>query len=276
MLITEPFTRYSLDVIKGCIYLANNNDIRKLLLAETTSLSESFSFKGQFVTFAQSHYAICREYTKIKVWDIETKEEQTEIIPSGNLARINDVMFVDVASRRRAISKFDLSGSVFPEAVISTRYSEYDIYPCPWRVFYFHKEILLSSEQKDIVTTRFICDNKKNIHREVQNDNGNVIFAGDAFCWYKNDESYVACRVYDHTSYCKDSKVYTFRNKVYLCNAKNIRTLSNNGFWDGCWKTEGEFVYDDFESYGIIYDKVAWRYICKGHSGIHGRLCNEA
>lgn len=260
MLITEPFTRYSLDVIKGCIYLANNNDIRKLLLAETTSLSESFSFRGQFVTFAQSHYAICREYTKIKVWDIETKEEQTEIIPSGNLARINDVMFIDVASRRRAISKFDLSGSEFPEAVISARYSEYDIYPCPWRVFYFHKEILLSSEQKDNVTTRFICDNKKNIHREVQNDNGNVIFAGDAFCWYKNDESYVACRVYDHTSYCTDSKVYTFRNKVYLCNAKNIRTLSNNGFWDGCWKTEGEFVYDDFESYGIIYDKVAKTY----------------
>ena len=260
MLITEPFTRYSLDVSKGCIYLANNNDIRKLQLAETTSLSESFSFKGQLVTFAQSHYAICREYTKIKVWDIETKEEQTEIIPSGNLARINDVMFIDVASRRRAISKFDLSGSEFPEAVISARYSEYDIYPCPWRVFYFHKEIMLSSEQKDNVTTRFICDNKKNIQREVQNDNGNVIFAGDAFCWYKNDESYVACRVYDHTSYYTDSKVYTFRNKVYLCNAKIIRALSNNGFWDGCWKTEGEFVYDDFESYGIIYDKVAKTY----------------
>lgn len=260
MLITEPFTRYSLDVSKGCIYLANNNDIRKLQLAETTSLSESFSFKGQFVTFAQSHYAICREYAKIKVWDIETNEEQAEIIPSSNLARINDVTFIDVASRRRAISKFDLRGSEFPEAVITAQYSEYDIYPCPWRVFYFQKEILLSSEQKNNVTTRFICDNKKNIHQEVQNDNGNVIFARDAFCWYKNDESYVACRVYDHTSYCTDSKVYTFKNKVYLCDAKIIRTLSNNGFWDGCWKTEGEFVYDDFESYGVIYDKVAKTY----------------
>lgn len=260
ILMKEPFTRYSLDTNKGCIYLANNNDIRKLPLEETTSLSESFSFNGKFVTFAQSHYAICREYTKIKVWDMETKEEQTEIIPSGNLARINDVTFIDVASRRRAISKFDLSGSEFPEAEISAQYSEYDIYPCPWRVFYFQKETLLSSEQKNNVTTRFICDNKKNIHREVQNDNGNVIFAGDAFCWYNNDESYVACRVYNHTSYCTDSKVYTFRNKVYLCDAKNMRTLSNNGFWDGCWKTEGEFVYDDFESYGIIYDKVAKTY----------------
>ena len=260
MFMEEPFTRYSLDVNKGCIYLANNNNIRKLLLAEMPSLSEATSFKGQFVTFAQSHYAICREYTKIKVWDIETKEEQAEIIPSGNLARINDVTFIDIVSRRRAISKFDISGSEFPEAVINAQYSEYDIYPCPWRVFYFQKEILLSSEQKNNVTTRFICDNKKNIHREVQNDNGNVIFAGGAFCWYKNDESYVACRVYDHTSYYTDSKVYTFRNKVYLCDAKNIRTLSNNGFWDGCWKTEGEFVYDDFESYGIIFDKVSKAY----------------
>lgn len=257
MLMEEPFSRYSLDVTKGCIYLANNNDIRKLSLAETASLSESLSFNGQFVTFAQSHYAIYREYTKIKVWDIETKDEQVEIIPSGNLARINDVTFIDVASRRRAISKFDLCGSEFPEAEISAQYSEYDIYPCPWRVFYFQKEITISSEQKDNVTNRFIRDNKKNLHQEVLNDNGNVIFAGDAFCWYKNDESFVACRVYDHTSYHTDSKVYTFRNKVYLCNAKNIRTLSNNGFWDGCWKTEGEFVYDDFESYGIVYDKVA-------------------
>ena len=257
IIMEESFSRYSLDVAKGCIYLANNNDIRKLSLAETTSLCESLSFNGQFVTFAQSHYAICREFTKIKVWDIETKEEQAEIIPSGNLARINDVTFIDVASRRRAISKFDLRGSEFPEAEISAQYSEYDIYPCPWRVFYFQKEILLSSEHKNNVTTRFICDNKENTHREVQNDNGNVIFAGDAFCWYKNDESYVVCRKYDHASYGTGSKVYTFRNNVYLCDAKNIRTLSHNGFWDGCWSTEGEFVYDDFESYGIIYDKVS-------------------
>lgn len=260
MLMMEPFTRFSLDAIEGCIYLANNNDIKKFSLAGTISLLESFSFNGQFVTFAQSHYAICREFTKIKVWDIETKEEQAEIIPSGNLARINDVTFIDVASRRRAISKFDLRGSEFPEAEISAQYSEYDIYPCPWRVFYFQKEITISSEWKNNITTCCICDNKKNIHREVQNDNGNAIFAGDAFCWYKNDESYVACRVYDHTSYCSDSKVYTFKKNVYLCNAKNIRTLSNNGFWDDCWKTEGEFVYDDFESYGIIYDKVAKTY----------------
>ncbi len=260
MLMSEHFTRYALDVNAGCVYLANNNDIRKLPLAETTSLSESFTFKGQFVTFAQSHYAICRENTKIKVWDIETKEEQVEITPTGNLARINDVTFIDVASRRKAISEFDLSGSKFPEAVINAQYSEYDIYPCPWRVFYFQKDSLLSSERKNNVTTRFISDNKKNIHQEVLNDNGNVIFAGDAFCWYKNDESYVACRVYDHTNYCADSKVYTFMNKVYLCNAKNIRTLSRNGFWDNCWKTEGEFVFDDFESYGIIYDKVAKTY----------------
>ena len=143
MLMKEPFTRYSLDVTKGCIYLANNNDIRTLSLAETTSLSESLSFNGQFVTFAQSHYAIYREYTKIKVWDIETKEELAEIIPSGNLARINDVTFIDVDSRRRAISKFDLRNSEFPEAEISAQYSEYDIYPCPWRVFSFQKEILL-------------------------------------------------------------------------------------------------------------------------------------
>lgn len=260
MLMIEPFTRYSVDLIKECIYLANNNDIRKLLLAETPSFSESFSFNGQFVTFAQSHYAIYCENTKIKVWEIETKEEQAEIIPLGNLARINDVTFIPVASRRKAISKFDFSGSEFPEAVISAQYSEYDIYPCPWRVFYFQKEILLSSELKNNVTTRYICDNKKNIHREVQNDNGNVIFSGDAFCWYKDEESYVACRVYDHTNYCTDSKVYTFMNKVYLCNAKNIRTLSYNGFWDCCWKTEGDFVYDDFESYGIIYDKAANMY----------------
>lgn len=260
MLMEEPFSHYSLDVTKGCIYLANNNDIRKLTFAETTSLSESFSLNGHFVTFAQSHYAICREFSKIKVWDIETKEEQAEIIPSGNLARINDVTFIDVASRRKAISKFDLRGSEFPEAEISAQYSEYDIYPCPWRVFYFQKEILLSSEHKNNVTTRFICDNKENIHREVQNDNGNVIFAGDAFCWYKNDESYVVCRKYDHASYGTGSKVYTFRNNVYLCDAKNIRTLSHNGFWDGCWSTEGEFVYDDFESYGIIYDKVSKTY----------------
>lgn len=260
MLINEHFTRYSLDVNAGCVYLANHNDIRKLPLSETASLSESFSFNGQFVTFAQSHYAICRENTKIKVWDVETREEQVEITPTGNLARINDVTFIDVASRRKAISKFDLSGSDFPEAVISAQYSEYDIYPCPWRVFYFQKEILLSSELKNNVTTRYICDNKKNIHREVQNDNGNVIFSGDAFCWYKDEESYVACRVYDHTNYCTDSKVYTFMNKVYLCNAKNIRTLSRNGFWDNCWETEGDFVYDDFESYGIIYDKAANMY----------------
>lgn len=271
MFMEEPFTRYSLDVNKGCIYLANNNNIRKLLLAEMPSLSEAISFKGQFVTFVQSHYAICREYTKIKVWDIETKEEQAEIIPSGNLARINDVTFIDIVSRRRAISKFDISGSEFPEAVISAQYSEYDIYPCPWRVFYFQKEILLSSEQNNNVTTRFICDNKKNIHQEVLNDNGNVIFAGDAFCWYKNDESYVACRVYDHTSYYTDSKVYTFRNRVYLCDAKNIRTLSNNGFWDGCWKTEGEFVYDDFETYGIIYDKVAKTYYNHNRKELSGQ-----
>lgn len=260
MLMKEPFTRYSLDVTKGCIYLANNNDIRTLSLAETTSLSESLSFNGQFVTFAQSHYAIYREYTKIKVWDIETKEELAEIIPSGNLARINDVTFIDVDSRRRAISKFDLRNSEFPEAEISAQYSEYDIYPCPWRVFSFQKEILLSSEQKNNVTTRFICDNKKNLHQEVLNDDGKVVFAGDAFCWHKNDESFVACRVYNHTSYHTDSKVYTFRNKLYLCNAKNIRTLSNNGFWDGCWNTEGEFVYDDFESYGIVYNKVSKTY----------------
>lgn len=260
MLMKEPFTRYSLDVDKGCIYLENNNNIRKLLLAETASLSESLSFNGQFVTFAQSHYAICLENMKIKVWDIETKEEQAEIVPDGNLARINDVTFIDVESRRSAISKFDLSGSDFPEAEISAQYYEYDIYPCPWRVFYFQKEIKISSEQKNNVTTRFICDHKKNIHQEVQNDNGNVLFAGDAFCWYKDDESYVACRVCDHTSYCTDSKVYTYRNKVYLCDSQNIRTLSKNGFWDGCWNTEGEFVYDDFESYGIIYDKVAQTY----------------
>lgn len=265
IIMEESFSRYSLDVAKGCIYLANNNDIRKLSLAETTSLTESLSFNGQFVTFAQSHYAICREFTKIKVWDIETKEEQAEIIPSGNLARINDVTFIDVASRRRAISKFDLRGSEFPEAEISAQYSEYDIYPCPWRVFYFQKEITISSERKNNITTCCICDNKKNIHREVQNDNGNAIFAGDAFCWYKNDESYVACRVYDHTSYCSDSKVYTFKKKVYLCDAKNIRTLSKNGFWDGCWKTDGEFVYDDFESYGIIFDKVSKTYF--NHNG---------
>ena len=260
MLMKEPFTRYSLDVTKGCIYLANNNDIRTLSLAETTSLSESLSFNGQFVTFAQSHYAIYREYTKIKVWDIETKEELAEIIPSGNLARINDVTFIDVDSRRRAISKFDLRNSEFPEAEISAQYSEYDIYPCPWRVFSFQKEILLSSEQKNNVTTRFICDNKKNLHQEVLNDDGKVVFVGDAFCWHKNDESFVACRVYNHTSYNTDSKVYTFRNKFYLCNAKNIRTLSNKGFWDDCLNTEGEFVYDDFESYGIVYNKVSKTY----------------
>ena len=143
IIMEESFSRYSLDVAKGCIYLANNNEIRKLSLAETTSLTESLSFNGQFETFAQSHYAICCEFTKIKVWDIETKEEQAEIIPSGNLARINDVTFIDVASRRRAISKFDLRGSEFPEAEISAQYSEYDIYPCPWRVFYFQKEITI-------------------------------------------------------------------------------------------------------------------------------------
>lgn len=260
ILLEEPFTRYLLDATNACIYLANNNDIRKLLLTETPSLSAPSSFKGQFVTFAQSHYAICREFAKIKVWDIETREEQAEIMPTGALARINDVTFVDVASRRRAISKFDLRGSDFPEAEISAQYCEYDIYPCPWRVFYFQKEITISSEQKNNIITRYICDNKKNIHREVENENGDVIFAGDAFCWYKNNESYVACRVYDHTSYCTDAKVYTFKNKVYLCDSHNIRTLSNNGFWDGCWTTEGEFVYDDFESYGIIYDKVAKTY----------------
>lgn len=260
ILINEHFTRYSLDVNAGCVYLANHNDIRKLPLSETASLSESFSFNGQFVTFAQSHYAICRENTKIKVWDIETREEQVEITPTGNLARINDVTFIDVDSRRKAISKFDLSGTEFPEAVINAQYSEFDIYPCPWRVFYFQKEIILSSEQKNNVTTQFICDNKKNIHQKVLNDNGNVIFAGDAFCWYKYNESYVACRVYDHTYYCTDSKVLTFMNKIHLCNAKNIRTLSRNGFWDNCWETEGEFVFTDFESYGIIYDKVAKTY----------------
>ena len=271
ILMEVPFSRYSLDVTKGCIYLAKNNDIRKLSLAETASLSEPLSFSGQFVTFAQSHYAICCESAKIKVWDIVTKEEQAEIIPSGHLARINDVTFIDVVSRRKAISTFDLRSSEFPEAEISAKYSEYDIYPCPWRVFYFQKEILLSSVQKNNVTTRFICDNKKNLHQEVQNDDGNVVFAGDAFCWYKNDESYVACRVYDHTSYHTDSKVYTFRNRLYLCNAKNIRALSNNGFWDGCWKTEGEFVYDDFESYGIIYDKVAKIYYNRYRKELSGQ-----
>lgn len=256
ILIEELFTCYSLNSCKCCIYLANKNDIKTISLDETPTLSEPISFKGQFVTFAQSHYAICHEFGTIKVWDVETREEQAEITPSSCLARINDVTFIDVVSRRRAISNFDLRNSDFPEAEISAQYCEYDIYPCEWRVFYVQKDIVISSDKENNKTIRCICDNKKNIHQEIKNDNGNVIFTGNAFCWYKDNESYVACRVYDHTSYCTDSKVYIFKDKAYLGDTRNLRTLSRNGFWDGNWETEGEFVFDYFEDYGVIYDKV--------------------
>lgn len=260
------YDHLSIDNNNKKLFYVNNNELYTIDLNLSTNVFrqklESF---GNFVAFAQVYYAVfinSKEFSnEIIIFNLISKKEEGRITSNNTIARINDNEFINLNKRKHSIYNFNLAQSDFPEATISAKYSEYDIFPCDWNIFYIESSSVISTKQKCIKTS-FLKSASSNLC-EVINRCDKTFCSTNYFCIHDNKKTIVIPRRYNYIFTNENCEIFNFNNTIILKQDNSISYLSRNGFWDN--KSNGNFELKYYNDYGIIYDKDT--YMCNNNLG---------
>lgn len=240
------------------IYVLQNGVINRITLNQQVSVETVVDLEGVFLAFPNKDIAISRKMstngTELFVYDLPNSKIAGTISLSETLASINDNTFVNVYSRRQAISQFNIKDSDFPEASISADYCELNFYYTSWQIFYTKRvtSIFKSVQRFSAQEENYLLALNSTWQVKLESFIGRCIVSKERFCFYNSFESFVRGKIYSGSGYTSGGSIYHHKDSIILKKNKTTFTLSNNAYWDS--PKEGDYNFADFEKYGIIRD----------------------
>lgn len=259
--------KYSFDARTNSLFYYSKAVIHRVDIDSfADNIIYQYNGKQEFVTFVNIHYAISVEtdQSKLYLFDIQNSEDRGVVEYQGSLARINDVLFIDINSEVDKYRDPDC------DAATHTLFTEIDFYPCDWkldetlfckwRTFYAEKHThiyIYKYETSNSVSQKqetIIKSIEANISKPINNIKGTVITNENYFHFFNSSESLVIPRIYPSSiSYHKDRHFMQVGEKVIMESDDEIRFVTNRGFWDG--RLIGNFDISYLDTFGVLRNK---------------------
>ena len=239
------------------IYILQNGIISRVSLGQDVSTEGLVHLEGTFLAFPNKDIAISSKIsntgTELYIFDLPNSRMAGTISLSETLASLNHNSYVNLYSRRQAISQFNLKESEFPEATIQADYCELNFFYTPWKIFYTKKVTTIYKSLKDFTSTERSCLMALNSSMEISLQNN--IGVGEAsygrFCFYNSRESYVTSESHPGAGYTLGGEIFK-HNDDYILQKENVTYfLNRNGYWDA--QRNVEYKLDYFNKYGILH-----------------------
>lgn len=244
--------KYSFDKKSISLFYHTSAQIHKIdLITFEDSSIHKYDECLKFVTFVCSHYAVSYAalQSKLFILDIVNNEPRGEVMVQGNLARVNDVSFIDIPTKTHDFRNFIFESFCIPEATIQAQYTEIDLYPCDWeinesygckfRTLYAEKLISLYVSQgkyrNNYSRTEESCIKsiETDYFQSIDNVHGSVICSNKYFHFFNRNESLVIPHDYPHlASYHKGKLFLQVGRTVMMKCDDEVRFLTDRGFWD--------------------------------------------
>lgn len=239
------------------IYVLQNGVINRVTLNQHINIETVVDLEGSFLAFPNKDIAISTKMSntgsELYVYDLPNSKIAGTVTLCETLASLNDNSYVNVYSRRQAISQLNLKESEFPEATISADYCELNFFYTPWKIFYTKKVTSIYKSLRTFSSTErsFLMALDSSMEISIQNNIGTGDESHGRFCFYNSSESYVTAVSHSGSGYTLGGRIFK-HNDDYLLQKEGVTySLNRNGYWDAHGNVE--YKLDYFNKYGVIH-----------------------
>lgn len=252
-IIRQEFDHLTIDIGNNCVIYSHNNLIEaKELKYGFHRRAVSCNFVGRVIGLMSPQTAICYESSGdekfLYLYNIYSNKLISRISVEGQIAQINDTLFVDVWKRYK-----ELKDDAPQSDELKEDYVYINLYPCDWDIFYTIKHTKLykknyCSKREGDWYLRSACHD---FSIKIDTPFNKNVTVGNTICLYNKYESFVCNKKYQSDGY-KIGQVFVKKGHVCLYDGSSLYSLNHSGYWEYDRKCKINLEY--YDEFGVIED----------------------